>query len=90
MDVEIVRISSRGQFVLPMSMRKKLRMNKGEKVMVVEDGGTMVLRPVKDMKLDIDDEVYMMQRAARAWGEIEKGRFKRMPKKQFLKELETW
>jgi len=90
MDVEIVKISSRGQFVLPLSMRKRFKMGKGEKMMVVENEGTMVMRPIKQMGADVDDEIYMMQRASRAWDEIEKGSFKRMPKTKFLKELETW
>jgi AbrB family looped-hinge helix DNA binding protein len=90
MDVEIVKISSRGQFVLPLSMRKKFRIGKGEKLMVVENEGTMVLRPIKEMGSDVDDEIYMMQKAAHAWDEIEKGNFKRMPKARFLKELEAW
>ena len=90
MDVEIVRISSKGQFVLPLSIRKKFKINKGEKLMVVENEGTVVMRPIKQMGADVDDEIYMMQRAARAWDEIEKGSFKKMPKTKFLKELETW
>ena len=90
MDVEIVRISSRGQLVFPLSMRKKFKMGKGEKIMLVENKGTVVMRPVKDMGTDVEDEIYMMQRAASAWEEIEKGNFKRMSKDNFLAELETW
>ncbi len=90
MDVEIVRISSKGQFVLPLSMRKKFKIGKGEKMMLVENNGTVVMRPIKGMGEDLDEEMRMMQRAARAWDEIGKGNFKRMPAAKFLKELETW
>jgi bifunctional DNA-binding transcriptional regulator/antitoxin component of YhaV-PrlF toxin-antitoxin module len=90
MDVEIVKISSKGQFVFPLSMRKKFKMGKGEKMMLVENNGTVVMRPVKGMGEDLEEEMYMMQRAALGWSEIDKGNFKRMPKAKFLKELETW
>ena len=90
MDVEIVTISSKGQFVFPLSMRKKFKMGKGEKMMLVENNGTVVMRPIKGMSEDLDEEMYMMQRAARAWDEIDNGNFKSMPKAKFLKELETW
>lgn len=90
MDVEIIRISSKGQFVFPLSMRKKFKMGKGEKMMLVENNGVVVMRPIKGMSEDLEEEMYMMQRAARAWGEIERGNFTRMPRAKFLKELETW
>jgi len=90
MDIEIVRISSKGQFVLPLSMRKRFKIAKGEKMMVVENRGTMVMRPLKQMGEDADDEIHAMQRAALSWDEIEKGNFKRMRASKFLRELETW
>jgi AbrB family looped-hinge helix DNA binding protein len=90
MDVEIVKISSKGQFVFPLSMRKKFKMGKGEKMMLVENNGTVIMRPIKGMGDDLDEEMYMMHKAALGWDEIARGDFKRMPKAKFLKELETW
>ena len=90
MDVEIVKMSSKGQFVLPLSLRRRFKIGKGEKIMLVESKGTVVMRPLKDMGADVEDELYMMQRAALAWDDIEKGNFRRMPRDRFLAELETW
>jgi bifunctional DNA-binding transcriptional regulator/antitoxin component of YhaV-PrlF toxin-antitoxin module len=90
MDVEIVKMSSKGQFVLPLSLRRRFKVGKGEKIMLVESKGTVVMRPLKDMGADVEDELYMMQRAALAWDDIEKGNFRRMPRGRFLAELETW
>ncbi|MCX6777405.1 MAG: AbrB/MazE/SpoVT family DNA-binding domain-containing protein [Candidatus Micrarchaeota archaeon] len=90
MDVEIIKMSSRGQFVLPLSMRRRYRIGRGEKLMLVDNDGTIVLRPVRRMKADIDDELCLMQKAASAWGDIERGKARKMPKKKFLKELASW
>ncbi|HIH19369.1 TPA: AbrB/MazE/SpoVT family DNA-binding domain-containing protein [Candidatus Micrarchaeota archaeon] len=90
MDVEIVRVSSRGQFVLPLSMRKRNHIAEGEKLMVIDDGRTIVVRPVKSMKDDIQDEIWLMHKAAEGWKDIEDGKFKRMGKAEFLKELSGW
>lgn len=90
MDVEVVRVSSKGQVVLPLSMRKHFRMRKGEKLMAVEDRGLIVLRPIKQMTRDVDEEIYMMGRAAKGWAEIKKGKAHTMSKAEFLKELSTW
>ncbi|MEW6328898.1 MAG: AbrB/MazE/SpoVT family DNA-binding domain-containing protein [Candidatus Micrarchaeota archaeon] len=90
MDVEIVRMSSRGQFVLPHSLRKRFGMRRGEKMIVVEENGTIVMRPVQRLKDSLEDEIYLMQRAARAWEQIEKGKARKMGKDAFLKELSAW
>jgi len=90
MDVEIVKLSSKGQFVLPLSIRKRFKIGKGEKLLLVEEKGTVILRPVKQISENIEDDIYMMHRAARAWQEIEKGHSKQMSKAAFLKELSTW
>ncbi len=90
MDIEIVKISSRGQFVLPLSFRKRFGIQRGEKMVLVEENGMMVLRPVRQMKESMEDEIYLMRKAARAWAEIEKGSSKKMGKAAFLKELSAW
>ncbi len=90
MDIEIVRISSRGQFVLPLSFRKRFGIQRGEKMVLVEENGMMVLKPIRQMKENMEDEIYLMRRAAEAWTEIEKGSSKKMGKAKFLKELSAW
>ncbi len=90
MDIEIIKISSRGQFVLPLSFRKRFGIKRGEKMILVEENGTMVLRPVRQMKESMEDEIYMMRRAAKAWAEIEKGSSKKMGMAKFLEELSAW
>ena len=90
MDIAVVTVSSRGQLVLPLSMRKKHNIRKGGKVMLVDRGGAIVARPVEQMAGDIEDEIYMMERAARGWEEIDAGKARKMKKAEFLKELSTW
>ena len=90
MDIELVKISSRGQFVLPLSMRKKNKIEEGEKLMIIDEDGTIVIKPLKKMNEDIEDEIYMMKRAARGWKEIREGKSRKMKKADFLKELSSW
>ncbi len=90
MDVEIVRVSSRGQFVLPLSMRKRNHIQEGEKLMLIDEGGSIVVRPVKNMKSDMEDEIWLMQKAAEGWKDVEEGKVKKMSKTEFLKEMSTW
>ncbi len=90
MDIAVVTVSSRGQLVLPLSMRRKHKIGKGGKVMLVDSGGTIVARAVGQMGEDIEDELYMMGRAAKGWNEIGAGRAKKMKKADFLEEMSKW
>jgi AbrB family looped-hinge helix DNA binding protein len=90
MNVEIVKLSSKGQLVLPLAIRKRFGIGKGERLMIVEEGGTIVVRPLKQMKENIEEEIYLMSRAAKGWIQVEKGKAKTMLKDEFLKELSAW
>jgi AbrB family looped-hinge helix DNA binding protein len=90
MNIEIVKLSSRGQLVLPLSIRKRFGIGKGEKLVLVEKDGTVVLRPLKQIKEDLEDELYLMLKAEKGWERIEKGYVKKMGRKEFLKELSAW
>ena len=44
--MEIVRLSSKGQIVIPAKIRKELKLSKGDKLLVERRGDVIVLRPV--------------------------------------------
>lgn len=90
MDAAIVKISSKGQLVLPVDMRRNFKLGRGSKVMVLQQGGSIVLKSLDAMGGDIDEELHMMQRAAAGWGEIAAGRAKKQTKAEFLAELKSW
>lgn len=52
MEFEVTRLGERGQIVIPQIFREHLRLKKGEKFIVVEQGGTILLKrltpPTKD------------------------------------------
>ncbi len=45
-------MSSRGQIVLPVSIRRKLNLGEGSQFLVVTDNENILLKPVKDPSLD--------------------------------------
>lgn len=48
----IAAMSSRGQIVLPVSIRRKLGLAEGSQFLVVTDDENILLKPVKDPSLD--------------------------------------
>jgi AbrB family looped-hinge helix DNA binding protein len=49
---DVIKLSSKGQIVIPREIRKKLGMKGGEKLLVLTCGGDIVLRKAKQESLD--------------------------------------
>ncbi len=48
MNVEFTKITSKGQVVIPASLRRKLRMKAGTRIAVHENDGQLILQPITD------------------------------------------
>ncbi len=44
--MEVVKLSSKGQIVIPAKIRKELKLSKGDKLLLERNGDTIILRPV--------------------------------------------
>jgi antitoxin PrlF len=49
---DVIKLSSKGQIVIPREIRKKLGMKGGEKLLVLTCGGDIVLRVDRQVSLD--------------------------------------
>ena len=49
---DVIKVSSKGQIVIPREIRKKLGLKGGEKLLVLTCGGDIVLRKAKQESLD--------------------------------------
>ncbi len=56
MEVEITKMSSRGQVVIPQDIREKEGITEGEKFLVVNMGGTILLKRVKNINAKTADD----------------------------------
>jgi len=56
--MEIVKLSSKGQIVIPAKIRKELKLSKGDKLLLEREGDMIILRPmVKLSKLKGVDKI---------------------------------
>ena len=44
MEFEVTKVGERGQVVIPQSVRKEMKIHKGDKFMVIQRGNVLVLR----------------------------------------------
>ena len=49
---DIIKVSSKGQIVIPREVRKKLGVKGGEKLLVLTRDGDILLRKAKELSLD--------------------------------------
>jgi AbrB family looped-hinge helix DNA binding protein len=49
MKEETVRVSSKGQIVIPTDLREKLNIDKGRKMILVEKDGVIIMKPIRKL-----------------------------------------
>ena len=84
MNIEITRMSSKGQIVIPKKMRKGIE--EGEKLVMIQNGSQIILKRAKDLDKNFEEDLEFARRTEEAWKRYEKGEFIEMDYDEFLKE----
>ena len=88
MNIEITRMSSKGQIVIPQKMRKGIE--EGEKLVIIQNGKQLILKRVKDLDKNFEEDLEFARRTEEAWKRYEKGEFIEVDYDEFLKEARKW
>lgn len=88
MEIEFTKISSKGQVVIPLDVRKKLSLKDGEPLSVTTRDDLIVLKKIKENMKKQDIET--LNEISEAWKDIEQGRCKKMSQEEFLSEIKKW
>jgi len=87
-EIDMTTISSKGQVVIPATLRKGVKA--GARYVVIREGDLYVLKRADAFGANLAAELAFARRTEVAWKEFEKGGFVSKGKKQFLSELEKW
>jgi bifunctional DNA-binding transcriptional regulator/antitoxin component of YhaV-PrlF toxin-antitoxin module len=85
-EIDITRMSSKGQVVIPREMREEF--SEGEKFVVIKAGKQLILKSVEDFDENVEEDLEFARRTEEAWQSYERGEFKSMAVDDFLDELE--
>lgn len=85
MDIAITNMSSKGQVVIPAGMREDIK--QGEKLIIIRNEGQLIMKKVSDLSESLKGEIEFARRTEEAWERHDKGKFRSMPAKDFLKVL---
>ena len=85
---ELTKASSKGQIVIPTSIRKRLGIKEGSVFSIAARKDIIVLKKL-DTRMKAED-LKTLKLIEEAWEDMEKGRYKTYPKKAFFEELKKW
>ena len=87
-EIEITKMSSKGQIVIPSEMRKDFKI--GEKFIVIKDGNRLILRRASDLNRNFLEDLEFARRTEEAFKRYKEGKFKEVSGDKFTEMLETW
>jgi len=88
MDVAITKMSSKGQVVIPASMRTDLP--EGERILIIRDGERIILKPLSDIEPALQDDILFAEKTEKAFEEYSKGNFTKKKAGEFIEEMNSW
>ena len=87
-NISITKMSSKGQIVIPQEMRKDIE--EGDKLVIIKNDGQLILKKMEDFDKNLKEDLEFAKRTEEAWKRYDKGEFKSMDAKDFLRELKKW
>ncbi len=87
-NINITRISSKGQVVIPQEMRTHLK--EGDKLVVMKNKDQIILKKVEDFSKNVEEDLEFAKRTEDAWKSYERGEFKQMDFDDFINEMKKW
>ena len=87
-NMNLIRMSSKGQIVIPSSMRKDLR--EGEEFVIIKDDNRFVLKKAESLTDQMKEDLEFAQMTEEALQRFDRGDFVSMDGNEFLKELKKW
>ena len=88
MDVEITKMSSKGQIVIPAEMRKGFQ--EGDKILLIQTDEQLIMKKASKLDKALTSDLEFARRTKEAWKRIEEGKSIRMDFDDFLKEMKKW
>ena len=86
--ISIIRVSSKGQIVIPQEMRKHLQ--EGDKLVVMKNGDQIILKKAEDFSKNIEEDLEFAKRTEEAYKRIEAGEFIEVNSENLEKEMMEW
>jgi len=88
MEIEITKLSSKGQIVIPFNMRREMK--EGERIVLIKHGNKIILKKASDMDEQLHEDLEFAKRTEEAYKRIESGKGITMDFDSFIEEAKKW
>ena len=86
--INITKLSSKGQVVIPLEMRKDMK--EGDKLLIIRNKNQILLKKASDLDEQLKEDLEFAQRTEEAWKQIDKGEFISVDSENLFEEMDKW
>lgn len=87
-NLNVTRISSKGQIVIPSNMRGDLK--EGDELLIIKDEDRIILKKASKVTEKMKEDLEFAKRTEEAYKRIESGEFISVDSKNLKKEMMKW
>ena len=87
-NISITRISSKGQVVIPLEMRKDLK--EGDKLVIIKNDSQIILKRADKFSKTLEEDLEFAKRTEEAYKRHDRGEFIKMNADEFIKTMKKW
>jgi len=87
-NISITRMSSKGQIVIPVEMRKGIK--EGEKLVIIEGDGKLILKKASKIDENFQEDLEFARRTEEALKRIEAGEYISVDSENLFEEMNKW
>jgi len=88
MEINMTKMSSKGQVVIPQELRKDIK--EGDKLLVIRNADQIIIKKASKMDKQLAEDLEFARRTEEAWKRHDRGEFKTMEFDEFIKEMKKW
>lgn len=88
MEIALTKMSSKGQIVIPLEMRKEFK--EGDRIVLIKEKRRIILKPIDELEEQLKEDLEFARRTEEAYKRHEKGDFIEMEWDDFVKEFNKW
>ena len=88
MELGMTKVSSKGQVVIPLEMRKGFK--EGDKLVVINSDGKLILKKANSFDEQLQEDLEFAKRTEEALEKIEKGEFVSVDSENLFEEMNKW
>ena len=86
--IDITRMSSKGQVVIPQDLRKDFK--EGDKIVVIRNKDQIILKKADKFDKNLEEDLEFARRTEEAYRRIEAGEFVSVDSENLFEEMKKW